>query len=108
MPKTDLLQGTLDLLILRVLVLGPNHGWGISNRIRQMSREGLNASQGSLYPALHRLELNGDVRSEMTASENNRRARLYTITAAGRRRLDVETQSWERFALSMKRVLQGE
>jgi len=108
MPKTDLLQGTLDLLILRVLTLGPNHGWGISNRIRQMSREGLNASQGSLYPALHRLELNGDVRSEMTASENNRRARLYTITAAGRRRLDVETQSWERFALSMKRVLQGE
>jgi len=108
MPKTDLLQGTLDLLILRILVLGPNHGWGISNRIRQMSREGLNASQGSLYPALHRLELNGDVRSEMTASENNRRARLYTITAAGRRRLDVETQSWERFALSMKRVLQGE
>src|SRR6476661_8000582 len=107
-PKTDLLQGTLDLLILRILVLGPNHGWGISNRIRQMSREGLNASQGSLYPALHRLELNGDVRSEMTASENNRRARLYTITAAGRRRLDVETQSWERFALSMKRVLQGE
>ena len=108
MPKTDLLQGTLDLLILRVLALGSNHGWGISNRIRQMSREGLNASQGSLYPALHRLELNGDVRSEMTASENNRRARLYTITAAGRRRLDVETQSWERFALSMKRVLQGE
>jgi transcriptional regulator len=108
MPKTDLLQGTLDLLILRVLALGPNHGWGISNRIRQMSREGLNASQGSLYPALHRLELNGDVRSEMKASENNRRARLYTITAAGRRRLDAETQSWERFALSMKRVLQSE
>ena len=108
MAKTDLLQGTLDLLILRILELGPNHGWGISNRIRQMSKEGLNASQGSLYPALHRLEINGDVRSEMTASENNRRARVYTITAAGRRRLDTETRSWEQFALSMKRVLQGE
>jgi len=108
MAKTDLLQGTLDLLILRILMLGPNHGWGISNRIRQMSKEGLNASQGSLYPALHRLEVNGDVRSEMTVSENNRRARVYTITAAGRRRLDAETRSWEQFALSMKRVLQGE
>jgi len=73
MAKTDLLQGTLDLLILRILALGSNHGWGISTRIRQMSKDGLNASQGSLYPALHRLEVNGDVRSEMTASENNRR-----------------------------------
>ena len=108
MPKTDLLQGTLDLLILRVLALGPNHGWGISNRIRQMSREGLAASQGSLYPALHRLEVNGDVRSEMKASENNRRARVYTITPAGRRRLETERTSWEQFALSMRRVLQSE
>jgi PadR family transcriptional regulator, regulatory protein PadR len=108
MPKTDLLQGTLDLLILKVLILGPNHGWGISNRIRQMSREGLNASQGSLYPALHRLEVNGDVRSEMQPSENNRRARVYTITPAGRRRLESERASWEQFVLSMKRVLQAE
>lgn len=108
MPKIDLLQGTLDLLILKILVLGPNHGWGISNRIRQISREGLNASQGSLYPALHRLELNGDVRSEMKPSENNRRARVYTITAAGRRRLEAEANSWERFALSIRRVLQAE
>lgn len=108
MAKTDLLQGTLDLLILRILALGPNHGWGISNRLRQMSKDGLDASQGSLYPALHRLELNGDVRSEMTASENNRRARVYTITATGRRRRDAETRNWEQFALSMKRVLQGE
>jgi transcriptional regulator len=107
-PKTDLLQGTLDLLLLRVLALGPNHGWGISNRIRQMSGEGLNASQGSLYPALHRLELGGDVRSEMTMSENNRRARVYHITAAGRRRLESERKSWERFALSMRRVLEAE
>ena len=82
-PKTDLLQGTLDLLLLRILALGPNHGWGISNRIRQTSARRLNASQGSLYPALHRLELRGEVRSEMTASENNRRARVYTITRGG-------------------------
>lgn len=108
MPKTDLLQGTLDLLILKVLELGPNHGWGISNRIRQMSRDGLQASQGSLYPALHRLELVGDLRSEMTPSENNRRARVYTITAAGRRRLETERRSWEQFALSMRRVLRAE
>jgi transcriptional regulator len=107
MPKTDLLQGTLDLLILRILALGPNHGWGLANRIRQLSAEGLNASQGSLYPALHRLETRGELRSEMTASENNRRARVYTITAAGLRRLKVEQKSWEHFALSMRRVLQA-
>ena len=108
MPKTDLLQGTLDLLILKVLTLGANHGWGISNRIRQISREGLNASQGSLYPALHRLELRGDVHSAMVLSENNRRARVYTLTAAGRRRLDAETESWEQFALSIRRVLRAQ
>ena len=108
MPKADLLQGTLDLLILKILALGPNHGWGIANRIRQMSRDGLNASQGSLYPALHRLELRGDVESEMVPSENNRRARLYTLTRAGRRRLDVEHASWERFVDSMTRVLKAE
>jgi transcriptional regulator len=106
-PKTNLLQGTLDLLILKILALGPNHGWGISNRIQQISRDGLNASQGSLYPALHRLELNGDVESEMTMSENNRRARVYKLTPAGRRRLEAETASWEHFARSMKRVLQA-
>jgi PadR family transcriptional regulator PadR len=103
-----LLQGTLDLLILKTLALGPNHGWGISNRIRQVSKDGLSASQGSLYPALHRLEVSGDVRSEMTASENNRRARVYTITAAGRRRLEAEHAQWEQFALSMRRVLRAE
>jgi transcriptional regulator len=108
MPKNELLQGTLDLLILRILDLGPNHGWGIATRIRQMSQDGLDASQGSLYPALHRLELRGDVRSEMTASENNRRARVYTLTSAGRKRLVAETASWEQFALSMKRVLRAQ
>ena len=88
MNKTQLLQGTLDLLILRILELGPNHGWGISSRLQQMSKDGLKTSQGSLYPALHRLEMRGEVKSEMTASENNRRARVYTITRAGRKRLN--------------------
>src|SRR2546427_13280541 len=108
MPKNDLLQGTLDLLILKILTLGPNHGWGISNRIRQISRDSLNASQGSLYPALHRLELRGDVESEMTPSEHNRRARVYTLTRAGRRRLETESATWEQFALSMKRILNAQ
>src|SRR5690348_8207148 len=108
MPKIDLLQGTLDLLVLKILALGPNHGWGISTRLRQISKEGLNASQGSLYPALHRLEVNGDVRSEMKPSENNRQARVYTLTSAGRRRLDAETSQWEQFSRSMRRVLQAE
>jgi PadR family transcriptional regulator, regulatory protein PadR len=103
--KSQLLQGTLDLLILRILELGPNHGWGISSRLQQMSKAGLKTSQGSLYPALHRLEMRGEVRSEMTASENNRRARVYTITRAGRKRLNHETETWEAFALSMRRVL---
>ncbi len=107
MARTELLQGTLDLLILKILAIGPNHGWGISNRIRQISRDGLNASQGSLYPALHRLELRGDVQSEMAASENNRRARVYRLTPAGRRRLDAERASWEQFAVSMRRILQA-
>ena len=105
MKKSSLLQGTLDLLLLRILELGPNHGWGISNRLQQISNDGLKTSQGSLYPALHRLEMRGDVRSEMTASENNRRARVYTITRAGRKRLNEETETWEAFALSMQRVL---
>ena len=108
MNKTQLLQGTLDLLILRILELGPNHGWGISNRLQQISKDGLKTSQGSLYPALHRLEMRGEVRSEMTASENNRRARVYTITRAGRKRLNQETETWEAFALSMRRVLEEE
>ncbi len=105
MPKTELLQGTLDLLILKILALGPNHGWGISNRIRQISRDGLCASQGSLYPALHRLEVRGHIESEMAPSENNRRARIYTLTKAGRQQLEAETDTWEQFAASMRRVL---
>lgn len=107
MAKTDLLQGTLDVLILKILALGPNHGWGISTRLRQISREGLATSQGSLYPALHRLEVRGDVRSAMSPSENNRRARVYTLTPAGRRRLQTETMNWEQFVASMRRVLKA-
>jgi PadR family transcriptional regulator, regulatory protein PadR len=105
MKQASLLQGTLDLLVLRILELGPNHGWGISSRLEEMSKDRLKTSQGSLYPALHRLELRGDVKSEMTASDNNRRARMYTITAAGRKRLNKETQMWNAFAVSMQRVL---
>ena len=106
MQKSDLLQGTLDVLVLRILALGPNHGWGIANRIRQMSREDLSASQGALYPALHRLEVKGFVTSAMTPSENNRRARVYTLTAAGRRHLESEERIWRQFVASMGRVLQ--
>lgn len=108
MAKTELFQGTLDLLILKILALGPNHGWGVWSRIRQLSRDGLIASQGSLYPALHRLELRGDVRSEMTASENNRQARVYTLTAKGHARLKEELATWEQFVASMRRVLKHE
>jgi PadR family transcriptional regulator PadR len=107
MAPTDLLQGTLDLLILKILALSPNHGWDISQRIRQMSGDGLKTSQGSLYPALHRLELRGDVRSEMQQTDNNRRARVYRLTDAGRRRLKKETRDWEHFVLSMQRVLEN-
>jgi PadR family transcriptional regulator PadR len=107
MPKTEYLQGALDLLILQILALGPNHGWGIQQRIHQVSREKLNVSQGSLYPALHRLEAAGLLASEMTVSENNRRARMYTVTAAGRRRLSVEADDWREFSLAIRRVLQA-
>jgi transcriptional regulator len=106
-PKTDLPQGTLDLLVLKILDLGPNHGWGTTNRLRQISRETLSTSQGSLYPALHKLELRGFVESEMRPSENNRRARVYRLTAAGRRRLDADTANWEQFTQSMRRVLKA-
>jgi PadR family transcriptional regulator PadR len=103
--KTDLLQGTLDLLILKILALGPNHGWGIAERLQQITREGLSASQGSIYPALHRLELRGFVVSEMVATENNRVARVYTLTKTGRAQLATETANWEQFVQSMRRVL---
>lgn len=107
MPKTDYLQGALDLLILRTLALGPNHGWGIQQRIRQVTGETLTVSQGSLYPALHRLEATGLLSSEMAPSENNRRARLYRLTTRGRKQLDVETEDWRQFSLAIRRLLQS-
>jgi PadR family transcriptional regulator, regulatory protein PadR len=107
MGKTEYLQGALDLLVLKTLALGPNHGWGIQQRIRQVSREALSVSQGSLYPALHRLEAAGMVSSEMTASENNRKARVYQLTAHGRRQLDDETADWRQFSLAIRRLLES-
>lgn len=103
--KTDLLQGTLDVLILKTLAPAPMHGWGISQRIQQLSREVLQVNQGSLYPALHRLEEKGWIDSRWGTSENNRRARFYELTRAGRRQLAEETESWERFAGAVSRVL---
>ena len=106
MPKTEYLQGALDLLILRTLAIAPNHGWGIQQRIRQVSRESLTVSQGSLYPALHRLEAAGVISSEMAVSENNRKARVYRLTASGRRRLEAETADWRQFSLAIRRLLE--
>ncbi|HEX8160424.1 MAG TPA: PadR family transcriptional regulator [Pyrinomonadaceae bacterium] len=105
--KTDLLQGTLDLLILKTLQPGPAHGWDVSQRIRQLSRETLLVNQGSLYPALHRLEVQGWVASEWGASDNNRRAKFYRLTPVGHRQLAAETESWERFSRAVALILQS-
>ena len=93
--SADLLQGTLDMLILKTLAPGQEHGWAIAQRIQQMSNDVLQIGQGSLYPALHRLEYKGWIRAEWGASENNRRARFYRLTAAGRKQLLAETRNWE-------------
>jgi transcriptional regulator len=106
-PKSDLLQGTLDVLILKTLDLGAMHGWGISQRIGQISQEVLQVNQGSLYPALYRLEAKGWIRSTWGSSENNRRAKFYELTRAGRRQLAEERESWERFAAAVGRVLEA-
>ena len=102
----DLLQGTLDLLILRTLASGPMHGWGIAQRIQQISQDVLIVNQGSLYPALYRLEANGAIRSEWAASENNRRAKFYELTRFGHKQLQTETAEWERLAAAVARILQ--
>ena len=104
--KSDLLQGTLDLLVLKTLSGGSMHGWGISQRIQQLSQDVLVVNQGSLYPALYRLEEQGWIRSEWGASENNRRARFYELTRAGRRQLAQETENWARLSAAISRVLQ--
>lgn len=102
----DLLQGTLDLLILKTLALEPMHGWGIAQRIQQISKEVLQVQQGSLYPALHRLEHQGWIEAEWGASENNRRAKYYSLTAAGGKQLQVETAHWERLSAAIRQILQ--
>jgi transcriptional regulator len=106
MPQpTDLLQGTLDLLILKTLAPGPMHGWGVALRIQQISQDVLQIGQGSLYPALHRLEYKGWIKADWGASENNRRAKFYVLTAAGRKQLETELETWERLSAAIALVL---
>ena len=104
--NTDLLQGTLDVLILKTLVPGAMHGWGIAQRIQQVSQDVLRVNQGSLYPALHRLEEEGWIAAEWGASENNRKAKFYDISRAGRKQLLAETENWERVSGVIGRLLQ--
>jgi len=105
-PGIDLPQGTLDLLILRTLALGPQHGWAISERIHQISSKVLLVQQGSLYPALHRLERRGWIKARWGASENNRRAKFYALTPAGRRQLETEESAWRALAAAVAQVLE--
>ena len=104
--QTEILQGTLDLLIMRTIALAPMHGWAIAQRIRQISDDLLRVQQGSLYPALHRLEHQGWIAAEWGASENNRRARFYAMTQAGRQQLAIEVSKWDRLSAGVNRVLQ--
>ena len=103
--KSDLLQGTLDLLILKTLGLGPQHGWGISQRIQQISQDVLQVNQGSLYPALHRLEEQGWIASEWGTSDSNRQAKFYKLTRAGQRQLEYEAAQWARISAAVGRIL---
>lgn len=102
---TDLVQGTLDLLLLKILALGPMNGWAISQRLTQLSSDVLQVSDGSLYPALHKLEQEGWVTAEWRASENNRRAKFYSLTRAGRRQLEIETGNWQRLSAAITQVV---
>ena len=104
--NTDILQGTLDVLILKTLVPGAMHGWGIAQRIQQVSQDVLRVNQGSLYPALHRLEEEGWIAAEWGSSENNRKAKFYRLTRTGQRQLEAETENWKRLAEAVGRVLQ--
>jgi transcriptional regulator len=104
-PKVDLPQGTLDLLILKTVALGPQHGWAISERIQQISSDVLRVQQGSLYPALHRLERKGWVKAKWGSSENNRRAKFYELTAAGKKQLEAEEVSWKTLTTAVAQVL---
>ena len=104
-PQTDALRGSLDLLVLKTLSLEPMHGWGISQRVQQISRGVLEVNQGSLYPALQRLEKDGLIASDWGTTDNNRKARSYRLTAAGRKALGEELESWRRFAAGLETVL---
>ena len=104
--NADVLQGTLDMLVLKALSLEPMHGWGISQRIQQISRDVLQINQGSLYPALHRLERRAWIEADWGTSENNRRAKYYRLTSLGRKQLAEERANWQRFTLAVERVLQ--
>jgi transcriptional regulator len=103
--KSDLLQGTLDMLILKVVALGPTHGYAIAQRLQQMSRDVLQVQQGSLYPALHRLEKRGWVRAEWAASDTGRDARFYTLTRAGRKQLEEQSENWDRLSGAISSIL---
>jgi PadR family transcriptional regulator, regulatory protein PadR len=105
-PSGDVLQGTLDLLILKTLVLEPMHGWGIAQRIQQVSKDVLQIQQGSLYPALYRLERKKWIRAQWGASENNRRAKFYALTPAGREQLQKEMADWERLSSAVALIVQ--
>lgn len=105
LASADVLQGTLDLLILKTLSLEPMHGWGISDRIQQLSRDALQVGQGSIYPALHRLEAKGWIKPDWRITENNRRAKYYGLTGAGRRALGSETVTWRHFADAVELIL---
>ena len=105
--EPDPLRGSIDLLVLKALSLEPMHGWGIGARIQQMSRGRLDVNQGSLYPALQRLEHRGDIESDWRTTENNRRARYYTITNKGRRELNQQVDKWKRFAQIMSIIVEG-
>ena len=105
LPPSDVLRGTLDLLVLQTLTLQPMHGWGISQRIQQLSRGLLDVNQGSLYPALQRLEQKGWIESEWRTTENNRRAKYYRLTTTGRRALGQETASWRRYVAAVELIL---
>ena len=105
--RMELPQGTLDLLILKTLGLGPQHGWAISERLQQSSSDVLRVQQGSLYPALHRLQRRGWIKGSWGTSENNRRAKYYELTAAGRKQLEVETTSWRKLAAAVGQILEA-
>ena len=104
--RIDLPQGTLDLIILRTLLSGPQHGWAISKRVQQVSSEVLSIQQGSLYPALHRLERRGWIKARWGTSDNNRRAKYYELTRVGSRQLDRETEAWRKLAIAVEQVLE--